>query len=174
VGIVGGFGPESTIAYCRAIVDGFRQRTGGTQYPRVIINSIDASAMLALIPQQRFDDLGLHRLALLGTRFTMDATFYSNALGSVGIEVIAPPRDGRDYVHEKYMTDLFSGDIPQSTRDGITAVVARMMAANQVDGVIVGGTELFPLVGDFRRLGTAVLDTTAIHANAAVERLLTA
>jgi aspartate/glutamate racemase len=48
-----------------------------------------------------------------------------------------------------------------------------MMREQHVDGVIVGGTELFPLVDDFRRLGTVVLDTTDIHATAAVERLLT-
>src|SRR5262245_16690074 len=140
VGIVGGIGPESTIAYYRAIVAKVRARNESAGYPRIIINSIDASAMLALIPQRRFDelatmlareidalgragadfariaagtphlvfddvrtrtsvplisiveatrdaavDLGLHRLALLGTRFTMDATFYADALGSAGI-----------------------------------------------------------------------------------------
>ena len=226
VGIVGGIGPESTIAYYRAIVAKVRARNENAGYPRIIINSIDASAMLALIPQQRFDDLAtmlarevdalgragadfaliaagtphlvfddvrartsvplisiveatrdvavglrLRRLALLGTRFTMDATFYADALASAGIEVVAPPQNDRDYVHQRYMTDLFSGDIPQSTREGITAVVARMITADHVDGVIVGGTELFPLVEDFRRLGTAVLDTADIHAEAAVDRL---
>lgn len=224
IGIVGGIGPESTVAYYRAIVAKVRDRDAG--YPRVIINSIDAAAMLALIPQGRFDDLatmlahavdalgragadfaliaantphlvfdvirsrtpvplisiveatrdvaierGLRRLALLGTRFTMDATFYQDALRDAGIEVVAPAQDDRDYVHQKYMTDLFSGTIPQATRDGITAVVARMMESDRVDGVIVGGTELFPLVEDFRRLGTAVLDTADIHAQAAVDRL---
>lgn len=224
IGIVGGIGPESTIAYYRAIVAKVRDRDAG--YPRVIINSIDAAAMLSLIPQGRFDELatmlaravdalgragadfaliaantphlvfdvirsrtpvplisiveatrdvaierGLRRLALLGTRFTMDATFYQDALRDAGIEVVAPPEDDRTYVHQKYMTDLFSGNIPQTTRDGITAVVARMMESDRVDGVIVGGTELFPLVEDFRRLGTAVLDTADIHAQAAVDRL---
>ena len=57
VGIVGGIGPESTIAYYRAIVSAFRDRGASAGYPRVIINSIDASAMLALMPQQRYDDL---------------------------------------------------------------------------------------------------------------------
>lgn len=101
----------------------------------------------------------------------MDATFYRDALRESAIEVVAPPQDDRDYVHQKYMSDLFRGDIPQSTRDGITAVVARMIAMDHVDGVIVGGTELFPLVEDFRRLGIAVLDTTDIHAQAAVDRM---
>lgn len=227
VGIVGGIGPESTIAYYRAIVSAFRDRGASAGYPRVIINSIDASEMLALMPQQRYDDLAgllvrevealaragadfaliaantphivfdevrqrapiplisiveatrdvavakrLRKLALLGTRFTMDATFYQDAFDGAGIEVVAPGQDERDYLHEKYMTDLFSGDIPQATRDGITAIVARMLGSVKVDGVIVGGTELFPLVEDFRRLGTTVLDTTEIHAQAAVERLV--
>lgn len=226
VGIVGGIGPESTIAYYRAIIQAFRQRTGGTRYPRIIINSIDASAMLSLLPARRLDELasmlvrevaalanagadfafiaantphlvfdavragspiplisiveatrdvavaqGLKRLAVLGTKFTMEATFYQDAFRAVGIDVIAPDAADREYVHEKYMTDLFSGDIPPSTRDGIAAVVSRMMHSKHVDGVIVGGTELFPLVEDFRRLGTTVLDTTAIHADAAVDHL---
>ena len=47
-----------------------------------------------------------------------------------------------------------------------------MIADDRVDGVIVGGTELFPLVDDFRRLGTTVLDTADIHAQAAVDRLI--
>jgi aspartate racemase len=227
VGIVGGIGPESTIAYYRAIISKFRDRGASPGYPRILISSIDASEMLALIPTGRFDDLaglmvgeidnlaragadfgliaantphlvfddvrarallplisivevtrdvavakGLRRLALLGTRFTMDATFYQDAFDGAGIEVVAPEATERDYLHEKYMTDLFSGNIPQATRDGITAIVARMMRAEKVDGVIVGGTELFPLVEDFRQLGTAVLDTTDIHASAAVERLI--
>jgi aspartate racemase len=225
VGIVGGIGPESTIAYYRAIFLKVRERGAG--FPRIIINSIDASAMLALVPAGRYDDLatmlvgevdalgragadfaliaantphivfdhvrertrlplisiveatrdvavkqGLRRLALLGTRFTMDATFYQDAFDDVGIEVIAPEESERAYLHEKYMTDLFRGEIPQSTRDGIAAIVTRMMRDDRVDGVIVGGTELFPLVEDFKRLGATVLDTADIHASAAVDRLL--
>jgi aspartate racemase len=227
VGIVGGIGPESTIAYYRAIVAKFRDRDAGRGFPRIIINSIDAAAMLSLLPAGRYDDLttllvrevdglgdagadfaliaantphivfadvrersrvplisivevtrdvavqqGRRKLGLLGTRFTMDATFYQDAFDGAGIEVIAPQETERDYLHQKYMTDLFSGDIPQSTRDGIVAIVARMMRAENIDGVIVGGTELFPLVDDFKRLGTTVLDTADIHATAAVERLL--
>jgi aspartate racemase len=227
VGIVGGIGPESTIAYYRAIVAKFRDGRSGAGFPRVIINSIDASAMLALMPAGRYDDLAtllvdavdalgragadfaliaantphivfdnvrerarvplisiveatrdvamkqrLRKLALLGTRFTMDATFYQDAFDGAGIEVVGPEERERDYLHEKYMTDLFKGDIPQSTRDGIVAIVTRMMLAEKIDGVIVGGTELFPLVDDFRRLGTTVLDTADIHATAAVERLI--
>jgi aspartate racemase len=114
----------------------------------------------------------LRRLALLGTRFTMDATFYQDAFRDVGIEVVVPEAHEREYLHEKYMTDLFSGDIPASTRHGITAIVERMMQSEGIDGVIVGGTELFPLVDDFRRLGTSVLDTADIHASAAVEQLM--
>ena len=227
LGIVGGIGPESTIAYYRAIISKFRHRAPNAGYPRVIINSIDASQMLSLMPERRYDELGhllvrevdalarggadvaliaantphvvfddvraasgiplisivevtrsaamehgLGKLALLGTRFTMDATFYQDAFASAGIEVITPRDAERDYVHAKYMTDFFTGDIPQSTRDGFTDLVRRMMHEESIDGVIIGGTELFPLVGDFRRLGTHVLDTTDIHAEAAVEALL--
>ena len=57
LGIVGGIGPESTIAYYRAIVAKFRDRGTSSGYPRIIINSIDASAMLALMPAGRYEEL---------------------------------------------------------------------------------------------------------------------
>src|SRR5262249_48790353 len=170
-------GPESTVAYYRAIIAKFRDRGASSGYPRIIISSIDASAMLALMPAGQYEELAtmmvrevdalaragadvaliasntphivfddvrprspiplisiveatrdvaveqrLRKLALLGTRFTMDATFYQDAFGSVGIEVVVPDTHEREYLHEKYMTDLFSGDIPASTREGIAAL----------------------------------------------------
>ncbi|MDA3921185.1 MAG: aspartate/glutamate racemase family protein [Salinisphaera sp.] len=56
-GIIGGIGPESTIAYYRHIVAGYRARTPSGAYPALIINSIDFSAMLALV--ERDDRIGL-------------------------------------------------------------------------------------------------------------------
>lgn len=56
LGIIGGIGPESTIAYYRSIVDRYRQLTSH-QYPPLIINSIDLNRMLGLVAE---NDLGAH------------------------------------------------------------------------------------------------------------------
>src|ERR1019366_8997488 len=48
-GIIGGTGPESTIAYYRQIIESYRQHKCDGSYPSLIINSIDMKKMLDLI-----------------------------------------------------------------------------------------------------------------------------
>src|SRR6266496_6472337 len=42
-------------------------------------------------------------LALLGTRYTMQATFYSKVFSREGIELLAPNANDQDYIHDKYI-----------------------------------------------------------------------
>jgi aspartate racemase len=56
-GIVGGLGPESTVSYYKGIIDLGRKKTGSPAYPPIVINSIDMTAMLALVADSRLDDL---------------------------------------------------------------------------------------------------------------------
>jgi aspartate racemase len=45
LGIIGGIAPESTIAYYRLLVEGYRRRFP-EDYPRIVINSIDLTRLL--------------------------------------------------------------------------------------------------------------------------------
>lgn len=56
-GIVGGLGPESTVGYYKGIINQWRKRTGDSAYPPVVVNSIDMTAMLALVAEGRLEDL---------------------------------------------------------------------------------------------------------------------
>ncbi len=56
VGIIGGIGPESTVAYYRQIISRYRDRQPDGRYPRIIINSIDMTRMLGLISAGSFDE----------------------------------------------------------------------------------------------------------------------
>ena len=52
----------------------------------------------------------LKRLALFGTRYTMQANFYPKVFKREGIELLVPdPRD-QDYIHDKYMNELVPGN----------------------------------------------------------------
>jgi aspartate racemase len=113
----------------------------------------------------------LKRLGLLGTRFTMEGSFYHDVLDRAGITVVSPHRADRDYVHEKYMTELFNGSALPATREGLLRVVDRMRESNAIDGLVLGGTELSLIFGDLRGLGIPVLDTAKIHAAEAVSAL---
>lgn len=115
--------------------------------------------------------LGLSRLGLLGTRFTMDAPFYPAVFARHAIDVVLPPEAARLWVHDKYISELLRGDLRDSTRSEFVALIGRMRAAEALDGIILGGTELPLLLGVDSIEGLEVLDTTALHVSAIVKRL---
>ena len=114
---------------------------------------------------------GLRRLALLGTRFTMEAALFPDACARRGIAVVVPDPADRVWVHERYVGQLLKGDLRDSTRQEFVALVRRLRDERDIDGVILGGTELPPLLRSPVIEGVPVLDTTGIHVAAIVERL---
>jgi aspartate racemase len=114
---------------------------------------------------------GLHDVAVLGTRFTMQGTFYPEVFARRGIAVRAPGEADVTYVHEKYVTELIPGNYLPETRAGILRVIERLVAAG-VDGVLLAGTELPLLLGDGESAGVPLLDTTRIHVRRALAELL--
>ena len=115
--------------------------------------------------------LGLHRLALLGTRFTMEAPFYATVLARYGIAAISPKEPDRAWLHERYVGELLKGDFRDDTRRGVIALVGRLRDEESLDGVILGGTELPLLLTTPVIAGVPALDTTALHVTAIVDRL---
>src|SRR5688572_1803927 len=118
--------------------------------------------------------LGLKRVALLGTRFTMEATFYPEVCVRFGVEVVTPTADQRDWVHERYIGELLKGDFREDTRQEFISLVERLRRDERIDGVILGGTELPLLLRDASIAGVPVLDTTGLHVSAIVQRLRSA
>src|SRR5262249_53127690 len=114
----------------------------------------------------------LKRLALLGTRYTMQATFYPKVFAREGIELLVPDTHDQDYIHEKYFSELVPGKFLAETRAGLLAIVDRMKARNDIDGVILAGTELPLLLRAPDHNGIPFLDTTRIHIEAAVAHML--
>src|SRR5438552_6055066 len=114
----------------------------------------------------------LKRLALLGTRFTMQGTFYSKVFTREGIDLVAPDAKDQEYIHNKYLNELVPGKFLPETRDGLLAIVDRMQAKSGIDGVILAGTELPLILRDADHKGIPLLDTTKIHCQAAVAEML--
>jgi aspartate racemase len=114
----------------------------------------------------------LKRLALFGTRYTMQATFYPKVFTREGIELLVPDADNQNYIHGKYMNELVSGKFLASTRAGLLAIVDRMKTTRDIDGVILAGTELPLILRDPIHNGIPFLDTTKIHVEAAVAGML--
>ena len=115
---------------------------------------------------------GMKRLALFGTRFTMQARFYPDVFSREGIEIVAPNLPDQDYIHDKYMNELVNGVFLPETRAGLLAVVDRVKETSGIDGVILGGTELPLILRESAHEGIPFLNTTRIHVEAAVDRML--
>ena len=113
----------------------------------------------------------LRRLALFGTRFTMEGTSYRDVCGQEDVAVVVPDPAEVDYIHDKYMSELVDGIFLPETRFGLLAIIDRMVAQLQIDGVILGGTELPLILKDPSHHGVPLLNTTRIHCEAAVEEM---
>lgn len=114
----------------------------------------------------------LKRLALFGTRYTMQATFYPKVFSREGIELLVPNLEDQTYIHDKYLNELVPGQFLPATRAGLLAIVDRMKANSDIDGVILAGTELPLILRESEHNGIPLLDTTEIHCEAAVTEML--
>src|SRR5207248_751260 len=115
---------------------------------------------------------GMKRLALLGTRFTMQGHFYQDVFSRAGIALVAPKPELHAAIHEKYMGELVKGIFRPETRDWMLEIVADLEQREHIEGAILAGTELPLLLPEPSYDGVPMLNTTQIHVRAAISRLL--
>ncbi len=121
---------------------------------------------------QTIQKSGQRRVGLLGTRFTMEQTFYSDRLRQhFGIEAIVPPAEDRQMIHDAIYNELCHGIIREESRNRFTNVIERL-AGQGAESVILGCTEIGLLISQADS-SLPVYDSTSIHAIAAVEFALT-
>jgi aspartate racemase len=114
----------------------------------------------------------LMRLALFGTRYTMQANFYQKVFTREGFDLLVPDTHDQDYIHDKYFSELVPGKFLPDTRAELLAIVDRMKGTSAIEGVILAGTELPLILRDPEHNGIPFLDTTKIHVDAAVAHML--
>jgi len=115
---------------------------------------------------------GFRRLALLGTRLTMEGRFYPDEFERRGMELVVPREAELEFVNRKYFDELFVGIFKEETRESFRALILDMVHRDSVDAVVLGGTELPLLLRQVDDLPVPLLDTAKIHASAAVDRIL--
>ena len=110
----------------------------------------------------------ISRVALLGTRFTMEKDFYKEILQKkYGIEVLVPPLEDRKKVHDIIYNELVQGVIREESREVYQKNI-KDLEKSGAEGVILGCTEI-PLLISSADVDIPVFDTTKIHAEKAVE-----
>jgi aspartate racemase len=144
--------------------------------PHIVFDELAAQSPVPLLSivevcAQEAQRRNLSRLALLGTRFTMEGPFYPLVCARYGIAVVVPNDADRAWVHERYVGQLLKGEFRDDTRREFIELVRRLRDEERIDGVILGGTELPLLLSSAIIADVPALDTTALHVAAIIKRL---
>jgi len=126
-----------------------------------LLHIADAAAM-------EIKKMGIGRVALLGTKYTMEEEFYKGRLmAKYGFEVLIPPEEDRNIINQIIYDELCLGKVEGKSKKRFVQIIGKLK--NQgAEGVILGCTEISLLIKQ-KDSPLELFDTTAIHAQAAVD-----
>jgi aspartate racemase len=107
------------------------------------------------------------KVGLLGTKFTMEHTFFKEHLSKYDLEVMIPDDSDRDFIHMSIFSELTKGIFNDETKKQYLKILEKLKN-NGVQGVIFGCTEISLLIKP-ADCNVAVFDTTLIHSKSAVD-----
>jgi aspartate racemase len=114
---------------------------------------------------------GLRKVGLLGTKFVMQEQFYQDRLRKdFGIHVLVPDDNDQAEVHRIIYDELCRGKISSASRRACLKMIDGLIDQG-AEGIVLACTEL-PLLIHSRDVDIPLLDTTRLHAEAAVEMAL--
>lgn len=120
---------------------------------------------IADVTTESLQSRGIGKVALLGTRYTMEQDFYKKRLTDKGLTVLIPDSAQREYVNHVIFDELCLGIISPESREGFLSII-RCLTEQGAQGVILGCTEIGLLVKQ-EDTDTPLFDTTVIHAEKA-------
>ena len=142
--------------------------------PHIVFDELQQRSPLPLISivEAACDEVrarGLKTVGLFGTRFTMQAPFYPQVFSRAGLNLVLPDDQEQDYIHEIYLGELLKDVFLPETRARLLQIADEMKRRDNIEALILGGTELPLLLREEQHNGLPLLDTTRIH----VDRLIT-
>lgn len=142
-----------------------------TNTMHIVFDEIQAKVnipMLSLLDAvgQAIQAKNITKVGLLGTRFTMQNTFYADALQKYGVEVIVPESNEAVTVNQVIYDELVKGIINPESKKKFLAITNNLQERG-AQGVILGCTEI-PLLINTGDTNLPLFDTTTIHAEAAL------
>lgn len=173
---------NKVVDYCSAEID--KLEAAGANFgalcsntPHIVFDQLRERSKLPLISIvesacEKVQSLGLKTVGLLGTKFTMQASFYPTVFANAGINLVIPRNDEQQFIHDKYMNELLNNQFLPETRTQLLAITDQLKQSENVEAIILGGTELPLLLRDESHNGMPLLDTSRIHVEALLHELL--
>jgi len=110
---------------------------------------------------------GLKKVALLGTKYTMQFPFYRDKLNAQEIEVIIPEGGDADFINQAIYEEMSRNLFLPATKKKFMGIIAGLIEQG-AEGIIMGCTEIPILLKD-EIAAVPMFDTTIIHSKAAVD-----
>jgi len=145
--------------------------------PHLVFEEVQQRSVIPLLSivratAERAKALGLKKVGLFGTGFTMRASFYPEEFQRAGIAIVTPNESERDFIHKMYIGELLRNQFLSQSREEIMRIAHRLKAEERMEALVLAGTELPLLLRDAANQGIEFLDTTVIHVEAVVDELL--
>jgi aspartate racemase len=128
-----------------------------------ILHIADATA-------HQITEAGLQKIALLGTKYTMEQDFYKARIEGFGIDVLVPQTEERTEINRIIYEELCLGQIETTSKEYYLQVIEDLVNSG-AQGIILGCTEIGLLIKQ-EDVNVPVFDTTVIHARAAVNKAI--
>ena len=109
----------------------------------------------------------LHKVALLGTKFTMQEPFYHDKLRAQGIETLVPEQNDRLYIHDAILDEMALEIFKPETKARFLEIITQLQQRG-AQAIVLGCTEI-PILVKPADTSAPLFDTTLIHAQAAVD-----
>ncbi|TWT27174.1 aspartate/glutamate racemase family protein [Planomicrobium sp. CPCC 101110] len=126
--------------------------------------------MISIVEEtyNRTEELGLGKIGLLGTKFTMENDFFQKPFHAGAKTIVVPEPEEQQYFHEKIVSELEKGVVEEGTKKDFLELAAKMVERDGIEGLILGCTEL-PLIFKPEDLEIPQLNTTEIHVKKIIE-----
>jgi aspartate racemase len=143
--------------------------------PHIVYDTVNARSPLPLISiveetRRKATALGLKKLLLTGTAFTMRSGFYSDCFAKYGLELVVPSPPEQREIHGIIFPDLENGIVDPAKKARFVGLCSDIIGREGLDGIILGCTEL-PLIAGDSDFNVPVLDTARIHIESIVSQI---
>lgn len=159
---------NATEQLCRCNIDGLMLCANTTH---VFADKIKEEFQLPLVhigeaTARKVQEKGFQKVALLGTKFTMEMDFYRSKLAEHGIEMMIPEKEDREFVHRSINTEFLKNVFLPATKSRFLEIIGGLIEKG-AQGIVLGCTEI-PLLIHQEDVEVPVFDTLKIHAEAGV------
>jgi aspartate racemase len=139
--------------------------------PHLIADRVQEEIQLPLIhiaeaTAKEISRQNIKKVALLGTKFVMENSFFPDKLSLLDISTILPQQAEREFIHQSIFAELTKGIFTESTKERYLQIIDRLIK-DGAEGIVYACTEI-PILLNEQEVKVKTFDTTMIHAKAIV------